>query len=606
VSRIGSLLVIASGRTNSSNWVYLHVAPRSPGSVAHRWTLGVPQRTLPTIALLSDALIDQIAAGEVVERPASVVKELGENALDAGARSVRISIEGGGTRLIEVTDDGSGMSREDALLSVRRHATSKLRTAEDLLAIRTLGFRGEALSAIASVSRLVLRTALHGASEGTEVRAEDGETVVSPAPARPGTQVRVEELFAAVPARRKFLRRAETELKHVEDAVLRLALAYPEVAFRLEHEGRTMRVLPPSAGDLQERIAAALGPEVGPFLLPVEERRLGLRVHGVVASPEFSLSTARSLYVFVNGRHVRDRTLHFAVHRGLAPSLPAGRQPVGVLFVEIEPSRVDVNVHPQKLEVRFADAAEVTDAVQVAIGRAVLRASLASSPSRPVPPSMDYAAAVERFLSRASAGPLPLPEVHDRAAAHGEVLPDRNAAPTPGYFSALRPLGALVCEGPGGALVVLDLHAARERVLAHRLEREAAQPVEAPLLGASLALTPAMEARLSARREALARAGVVVEPFGPDAFRLVGIPPALVGHRPEALVEAAVGALEGGQEAAEVRAALACAAAAEGREPSADEIRQLLAALDGTDPGARVRHGRVVVEERAVLSQLAG
>ncbi len=564
---------------------------------------------MPTIAVLSDALIDQIAAGEVVERPASVVKELGENALDAGARSIRVAIEGGGTRLIEVTDDGSGMSPEDALLSVRRHATSKLRTAADLLAIGTLGFRGEALAAIASVSRLVLRTALHGAPEGTEVRVEGGESLVSPAAARPGTQVRVEDLFGAVPARRKFLRRAETELKHVEDAVLRLALAHPDVAFRLEHEGRTVRVLPPSAGDLQERIAAALGPEVAPFLLPVEERRLGLRVHGVIASPEFTLSTARSLYLFVNGRHVRDRTLHFAVHRGLAPSLPAGRQPVGVLFVEIEPSRVDVNVHPQKLEVRFADAAEVTEAVQAAIARAVLRASLSSGAPRPAGSSVDYAAAVERFLSRASAAPLPLPEVQDRPAAQGESLPDRNAAPAPGYFASLRPLGtlrarALVCEGPGGSLVVIDLHAARERVIAHRLEREAAAPAEAPLLGAALAVTPAMESRLAARREALAGVGLVVEPFGPDAFRLVGVPPALVGHRPEPLVEAAVAALEGGRGAAEVRAALACAAAGGGREPSADELRQLLAALDAADPAARVRHGRVVVEERAVLSLL--
>ena len=565
--------------------------------------------TAPTIAMLSDALIDQIAAGEVVERPASVVKELGENALDAGARSIRVSIEGGGTRLIEVTDDGSGMSREDAVLSVRRHATSKLRTADDLLAIRTLGFRGEALAAIASVSRLVLRTSLHGAPEGTEVFVEDGESRVSPAAARPGTQVRVEDLFGALPARRKFLRRAETELKHVEDAVLRLALANLEVAFRLEHEGRTVRVLPPASGALQERIAVALGPEVAPFLLPVEERRLGIRVHGVIASPELTLSTARSLFVFVNGRHVRDRTLHFAVHRGLAPSLPAGRQPVGVLFVEIDPARVDVNVHPQKLEVRFADASEVTDAVQTGIGRAVLRASLAAAPV-PSSPSAGYAAAVERFLSRASSAPLPLPSVQDRPLAHGEALPDRNPAPAQGYFAGLRPLGtlrgrALVCEGPGGSLVVLDLHASRERVLAHRLHREAGAPSEAPLLGAALALTPVMEARLASRLPALAEAGLIVEPFGPDAFRLVGLPPALVGHRPEALVEAGVAALEGGQEAVEVRAALACAAAAETREPSADEIRQLLIALDETDPGARVRHARVVVEERAILSLLA-
>ncbi|MGZ6162303.1 MAG: DNA mismatch repair endonuclease MutL [Myxococcaceae bacterium] len=564
---------------------------------------------MPTIAVLSDALIDQIAAGEVVERPASVVKELGENALDAGARSVQISIEGGGTRLIEVTDDGSGMSREDAVLSVRRHATSKLRTAEDLLAIRTLGFRGEGLAAIASVSRLVLRSALPGAPEGTEVRVEDGEIRTGPAAARPGTQVRVEDLFGAVPARRKFLRRAETELKHVEDAVLRLALAHPEVSFRLEHEGRTVRLLPASPGDFQERIAAALGPEVGPFLLPVEERRLGVRVHGVIASPELSLSTARSLYVFVNGRHVRDRTLHFAVHRGLAPSLPSGRQPVGVLFVEIEPSRVDVNVHPQKLEVRFADAAEVTDAVQAAIARAVLRASLSGGTSHRLAPSVDYAAAVERFLLRASSGPLPLPAVQDRPAALGEALPDRNAAPAPGYFAALRVLGTLrgraaVCEGPGGTLVVIDLHAARERVIAHRLGEERAAPLAAPLVGGALGLTAAMQRRLAARLAELATAGLVVEPFGPDAFRLVGVPPALAGHAPEALVEAAVAALEGGHGEAEVRAALACVAAGDAREPSADELRQLFTALDATDPGMRVRHGRVVVEERAVLTLL--
>ncbi len=254
----------------------------------------------------------------------------------------------------------------------------------------------------------------------------------------------------------------------------------------------------------------------------------------MIASPEFSLSTTRSLYVFVNGRHVRDRTLHFAVHRGLAPSLPSGRQPVGVLFVEIEPSRVDVNVHPQKLEVRFADAAEVTDAVQAAIARAVLRASLSGGASRPVAPSVDYAAAVERFLLRASSAPLPLPEVQDRPAAHGEALPDRNAAPAPGYFAALRVLGTLrgraaVCEGPGGTLVVIDLHAARERVIAHRLGAERAAPPAAPLVGA-LGLTAAMQRRLAARLEELATAGLVVEPFGPDAFRLVGVPPALVAQ----------------------------------------------------------------------------
>src|SRR5262249_314146 len=241
---------------------------------------------MPTIAVLSDALIDQIAAGEVVERPASVVKELVENALDAGARSVQVRLEGGGVRSLAVLDDGAGMSREDAELSVRRHATSKLRTAEDLLAIQTLGFRGEALAAIASVSRLVLRTAEHGASEGTEVRVEEGGAPrVAPAPARPGTQVVVEELFGSVPARRKFLRRPETELRHVEEVLLRLALARPEVALQLDHDGRTVRLLPSSGGDLEERIRLGLRPEGPPLPPPLQEPRRGVRLPRPLPSP---------------------------------------------------------------------------------------------------------------------------------------------------------------------------------------------------------------------------------------------------------------------------------------------------------------------------------
>jgi DNA mismatch repair protein MutL len=563
---------------------------------------------MPTIAVLSDALIDQIAAGEVVERPASVVKELAENALDAGARSIEVRLEGGGVRSIEVVDDGAGMSREDAVLSVRRHATSKLRTVEDLQAIRTLGFRGEALAAIASVSRLILRTAEHGATEGTEVRVEEGAAPrVGPAAARPGTQVVVEELFGAVPARRKFLRRPDTELRHVEEVMVRIALAHPEVALRLEHDGRTVRQLPPSGGDLQERIRLVLGPEVAPFLLPFEERRLGMRVHGVIASPEYTLSTARSLHAFVNGRPVRDRVLHFAVHRGLSPALPPGRQPVGVLFVELPPSRVDVNVHPQKLEVRFVEAAEVTEAVQAAVGRALRRATSGAHSPTSAAGAAGYAQAVERFLQRAAPGPLPLPSAEDRPAAHGESWPDRNAAPAPGFFTALRPLGtlggrALVCEGGGGSLVVLDLHAARERILATRMSANAAGA--APLLGGTLDLAPPVLAALLARRQALAEVGWVLEPFGPEALRLVSCPEVLVGHRPGPLLEAALAALEARASPEGVRAAVACAAAEERREPSEDELRRLLAELDAAEPSAPVRHRRVVVQETSLPTLL--
>src|SRR5262249_13619394 len=279
------------------------------------------------------------------------------------------------------------------------------------------------------------------------------------------------------------------------------------------------------------------------------ERRLGLRVHGLIASPEFTLSTARSLHAYVNGRPVRDRVLHFAVHRGLSPALPPGRQPVGVLFVELSPSRVDVNVHPQKLEVRFVDAAEVTEAVQAALGRA-LRRAIGSPRSTSASTTPGYAQAVERFLSRAGPGPLPLPAAEDRAAAHGEAWPDRSAAPAPAFFRALRPLGARGgrvgwVEAHDGLLGVLDLHAAGARVVATRLGSESGRRGVSPLLGGALDLPPAVQAALVDRQSALAEVGLVLEPFGPEALRLVRCPEALVGQRPEPLLEAALRALGG-------------------------------------------------------------
>ena len=568
---------------------------------------------MPASPVLSDDLINQIAAGEVVERPASVVKELVENALDAGARRSRSRIEGGRHAAASRVDgrrarDGAG-GRGARPCAATPPASS--RNADDLLAIAHPRASGARPCRPSPRCRgFSCDTSLHGAPEGTRVRVEEGEARVSPAAARPGTQVRVEELFFNMPARRKFLRRAETELKHVEEAVLRLALAHPDVAFRSSTRGARSMFSSPAAG--RPPRAHRRGARGGGRIPTSSRWRSGgsaLSVHGFIASPEYTLSTARGLYIFVNRRYVRDRTLHFAVHRRLPASLPSGRQPVGVLFVEMDPSRVDVNVHPQKLEVRFSDAAEVTDAVQAAIARAVLRDALTSArPARRRRPT------TRRRWSASSPGPRRRRSLSPRCgtARPGTARRCRTATlpplrdTSPASVRWGRCAGGRWCARGRVALsVVIDLHAARERVLAHRLEREAAAPLEAPLLGAALALTPAMESRLSARREALAAAGVVVEPFGPDAFRLVGIPPALVGQRPEALVEAAVAALEGGQGGVEVRAALACAAATEGREPSADEIRQLLAALDAAGPGARVRHGRVVVEERAVLSLLS-
>jgi DNA mismatch repair protein MutL len=572
---------------------------------------------LQTITLLSDELVDQIAAGEVVERPASVVKELGENALDAGAKSLLIRLEGGGTQRIEVVDDGRGMSAEDAPLALRRHATSKLSTLAGLQRIATFGFRGEALAAVASVSKLLLRTAEPGAPMGTEVRVDAGELLsVGAAAARPGTQVVVEDLFYAVPARRKFLRRKETELRHCEQAVLRLALAHPGVAFRLEHEGRVLLSLPASGGDVAERIATALGAEVHPHLLPLEERRLDVRVHGVIASPEYSQSTARGLYTFVNGRYVRDRAVHAAIHRGLQPLLPPGRQPVGVLFLELEAGAVDVNVHPQKLEVRFSDAAGVTEAVHTAVGRAVRGAEWLQGGDSGGPATPEYAQAVEHFLRLAREAPgtaLPFPaetpggaEASLRAPAFGESRPGRNEAPAPGFFGGLRLLGflerqAVVCEGPGGSLVVLDLHAAFERAYLTRLSRP---PVSAgaqvSFLGPPVNATSRQLQRLGERAAPLEALGLAYASFGANAIRWRLVPPALAGLGGEALLAAVVEAEDAQTEG--LRAALACAAARLSvAEFSERGVARLLKDLDAGDFKQPCLHGALVTLELPFL-----
>jgi len=416
---------------------------------------------------LSETLINQIAAGEVVERPASVVKELCENAVDAGAHTVRVRLAKGGLELISVTDDGCGMSRGDARLSLERHATSKLADAEGLSSIVTKGFRGEALPSIASVSRFTLTTAEPGAPKGTRLELTGGaELAVADAAPIAGTQIDVADLFFNTPARRKFLKRESTELGHCEEAVVRLALAHPEIGFFLEHEGRAIITSPPTAA-LEERIAALLGTEVLPHLLKVEERRLGVSVTGLVASGEMTLPTARGLYTFVNHRYVRDRGVTSAVQRAFQDTLPPGRQPITVLFLEVDPAQVDVNVHPQKLEVRFADPRSIQDVLAAGIGKALGSASWRQAQGEPTAAvHAHYALAVERFLARAKEGaPLQgdpgVPVAHDGPRApYGTARPSLNEAPPPGYFGQLRFVGELghrfwLCEGAGGTLVVV-------------------------------------------------------------------------------------------------------------------------------------------------------
>ncbi len=312
------------------------------------------------VQLLDDALVDQIAAGEVVERPASVVKELVENALDAGATTIRVAIDNGGKDRIQVIDDGEGMTREDATLAIRRHATSKLRRFEDLSALGTLGFRGEALPSIASVSRFELTTRRREDVAGTRVRIEGGSPPdVRDAGCPPGTTIDIRDLFFNVPARRKFLRARQTERLHVADVVERAAMAHPKVRFELRHDGRTLRDLMP-ASSRYARARAILDKQP---LRPIAGEHEGVRVEGGLGPPEQARRGMKELYLFVNGRPVIDRGLARAIAFAHGDALGKGRYPSGVIFVELDPGEVDVNAHPQKTEVRFADVRRVTDSV---------------------------------------------------------------------------------------------------------------------------------------------------------------------------------------------------------------------------------------------------
>lgn len=319
------------------------------------------------IHILPEHVASQIAAGEVVERPASALKELVENSLDAGAKSISVEIEGGGSQLIAVTDDGCGMSRDDALLALRRHATSKIRDAADLAAIRTMGFRGEALASIASVSHLRIVTRRADDLAGTEITADGGDVTLNrECGAAPGTRIEVRDLFFNTPARRKFLKTVATEQGAAAEAIQRLALAYPRVAFKLVANGRTVYELPRAAAPL-ERLRQIFGAKLASRMLYFDAARAGVRVFGLVATSEQSYPTARMVFTFVNRRAVRDRMLSRAIAQSYDTLIPRGRHPAAVVFVEIRAEDVDVNVHPMKTEVRFRSSGTVFEAVYHAL-----------------------------------------------------------------------------------------------------------------------------------------------------------------------------------------------------------------------------------------------
>src|SRR3954463_2000983 len=327
-------------------------------------------RRVTAIRVLPQLLVSQIAAGEVVERPASVLKELLENSLDAGATSIAVTLDEGGVRRVQVEDDGAGIAREDLPLALARHATSKIFSLQDLEGVSTMGFRGEALASIASVARVAISSRARDAAHGSTIRCEGGELAeVEPAARATGTTVTVGELYFNTPARRKFLKTEGTEFGHCDEVFRRIALARPNIAFSLRHNGRATRQL--RAHELPERAAALLGREIAEASVPIEVGAGGMTLTGLAGTPQAAQARADAQYLFVNGRYVRDRVLAHAVREAYSQLLHGERQPAYVLFLQLDPRAVDVNVHPAKIEVRFRDSRAVHQFVRHAVERAL-------------------------------------------------------------------------------------------------------------------------------------------------------------------------------------------------------------------------------------------
>lgn len=652
------------------------------------------------IRLLSEQVANQIAAGEVVDRPASVVKELVENALDADARRIVVEVGAGGRGLIRVTDDGTGMGRDDALMCLERHATSKIRRAEDLAAITTMGFRGEALPSIASVSRFTLTTRERGepAGEGTEVVLHGGKIIHVRAAASPeGTAVEVRQLFYNLPARRKFLRSEETERAHILHTVTLAALAHPQVAFTLVGEGRPVWDLPAIRWTtpaerfpaLRERLRQLMGADVP--LLPVDATRApaeeadavpGLletgeddpltlhdaagaesgspgpvpcRVWGFIGAPGVSRSNRSDQHLFVNQRPVENRGLNFALLEGYHTALMKGRYPVCCLFVEMDPAAVDVNVHPQKREVKFREEAAVRRWVAGAVREALLEHHRAGdlTPTAPAPPMTSASPPPQGPAVRspggpipsagfqlesppsspapypeqpplplslkstgpgaAAPGPMPMPAPAPAAVPHEKPQAPPDATPTPLLRVPLRMVGVVgrlyvVLESDRG-LVLLDQHAAHERILFEqmlaRIESGQQAPSQRLLLPETVELAPREAAFLKRHLEPLSRLGVGLREFGDRTYLLDALPPFVRTPNSRQFVtdlldalQAAGGGVNTGRLGEDVVAKTVCRHAVKANDPLGPrELEQLVADLRLCAMPYTCPHGRPTLIE---------
>jgi DNA mismatch repair protein MutL len=617
------------------------------------------------IAVLASEVIDQIAAGEVIERPASVVKELVDNAIDAGARKITVETTGGGRTMIRVSDDGIGMSPASAVLALERHATSKLRTVNDLWSLASMGFRGEALPSIASVSRMTITTRRQSDLAATRVIVEASRLVeVTEVGAPVGTTVEVADLLSNLPVRLKFLKSDATEATHVTELCARIAMSHPALHLRLEHNGRSALELPPDL-DHFGRVHALLGARIASRMVSASGQEDGIRITAFLGAPELAQATARGVQLFVGKRPVRDRGLLHAVAMGYGELVPRGRYPLAIVLLDAPAGAVDVNVHPQKHEVRFSDpsavAAAVRHVVQAGVASASWRAELGpnipiltsiAAPRLPVDDvpatalSQRYANQLRHLQAPSQSTMFDEPRAWtesiqrqtraSRAAERAELRDveradrtERSPAAAPvaegsgpvssAYFSSLRYLGQLdltylVCDGDG-ELVLIDQHSAHERVELERLRTRGDRdvPVQKLLFPTTLDASPD-ELALVARpmlQQALSRVGFEVEPFGAATLALRAVPAGIRHGDPAQLLRklltewAAEGAPSEEERIDRMLAELACHSVVRaGDRLSQSEAESLLRELDTAPQAAVGPHGRPILL-RLPLAEIA-
>ena len=588
------------------------------------------------IQVLSPRLANQIAAGEVVERPASVLKELLENALDAGADQIEVEVEAGGIKLLRVRDNGSGIREEDLPLALARHATSKITTLDDLEGVASLGFRGEALASISSVSRLELITSTDASGKGWRVVAEgrDMQPQVTPAPHPQGTSLLVRDLFFNTPARRKFLRTERTEFSHLEEVFRRLALSRQDVGFSLTHQGKKLHQLaavkhPEAADQVARRIGQLLGREFLEQSLAIEVQASGICLHGWVGLPVNARAQADRQYFFVNGRVVRDRLVAHAIRQAYQDVLYSGRHPVFVLWLEVDPSIVDVNVHPTKHEVRFRDGRWVHDFIFSALHKR-LGAALLGAGQRPTPVQAQSSPPPSQPQPR----PQALPELREQAALSWPATsPQRAPGSAAGVAESLKfyetlsrdlpsqpparsetevpPLGYALAQLQGiyilaqnaQGLVVVDMHAAHERITYERLKQSwlerplAAQPLLVP---ETLSVDASLVEVAEAQQALLSDLGIQLEALGPQALVLRSLPVLLQGAAGPSLVVQLLQELQGYGSSRcleasinEVLASMACHGSVRaGRQLTLPEMNNLLRDMETTERSDQCNHGR--------------